>query len=450
MEKDSSIDIYKEFTKFNSNSEEFFKDVLLYCYKKNLIAENSLGNIYYERMELLKEKLKYYTRDQSTSVMVEKAEELLQCIDYTIGIYLKTFKNIKLVIEELKATSLRQLLVNGQNLIDKKIMSSKKLLQEISKNKLKVNNYSYNDTIDDGFTLFFKEYNPFFFANQADGSIDYQLCLDDMNCIGIEYINNYLNTLRLENDFCININISEINNILKSYARNSEELLINIFELTLTNCIGEVICGRALTDLDISSLDREYIKIKLEKFNLAELKNKIIEYAKECCNILNIQDKELISYVEKSAIKISSSINQGIKLDKLENVFLSFIKEDENSAIHYTDGERMKNSEFKKLSEEIRDCVLVSEKINLINNNIKSLEDLVDILGADCLFEDEYTACFKNLSKIQIVLLSRYIDDTSFEEGYEKEWYNKFNEYIIGLSEKEQKLINELKERIYF
>ena len=128
MEKDSSIDIYKEFTKFNSNSEEFFKDVLLYCYKKNLIDENSLGNIYYERMELLKEKLKYYTRDQSTSVMVEKAEELLQCIDYTIGIYLKTFKNIKLVIEELKAISLRQLLENGQNLIDKKIISSKKLL----------------------------------------------------------------------------------------------------------------------------------------------------------------------------------------------------------------------------------------------------------------------------------------------------------------------------------
>ena len=31
---------------------------------------------------------------------------------------------------------------------------------------------------------------------------------------------------------------------------------------------------------------------------------------------------------------------------------------------------------------------------------------------------------------------------------YEKEWYNKFNEYIIGLSEKEQKLINELKEKI--
>lgn len=450
MEKDSSIDIYKEFTKFNSNSEEFFKDVLLYCYKKNLIDENSLGNIYYERMELLKEKLKYYTRDQSTSVMVEKAEELLQCIDYTIGIYLKTFKNIKLVIEELKAISLRQLLENGQNLIDKKIISSKKLLQEISKNKLKVNNYSYNDTIDDGFTSFFKEYNPFFFANQADGSIDYQLCLDDMNCIGIEYINNYLYTLKLENDFCININISEINNILKSYARNSEELLINIFELTLTNCIGEVICGRDLTDLDISSLDREYIKIKLEKFNLSELKNKIIKYAKECCDILNVKDKELISYVEKSAIKISSSINQGIKLDKLENVFLSFIKEDENSAIHYTDGERMKNSEFKKLSEEIRDCALVSEKINLINNNIKSLEDLVDILGADCLFEEEYTVCFKHLSKIQIVLLSRYIDDTSFEEGYEKEWYNKFNEYIIGLSEKEQKLINELKERIYF
>lgn len=450
MKKNSSIDIYEDFTEFNSNSEEFFKDVLLYCYKKKRIDENSLGKIYYERMELLKEKLKYYTQDQSTSIMVEKAEDLLQCIDYTIGIYLKTFENIKLVIEELKSISLRQLLENGKNLIDRKIICSKELLQEINKNKLKVNNYSYNDTIDDGLSLFFKEYNPFFAANQTDGSIDYQLCFDDMNCVGVEYINNYLNTLKLENDFCMNFDISEVNNILKSYAKNSEELLINIFELILTNCLGAVICERDLTDLDISSLDRKYIKMKLGNLTLEESKNKIMQYAKECCDILSIKDKELISYVEKSSIQISSSINQGINLDKLENVLLSFIKEEDDQAIHYTDSERMKNSEFKKLSEKIRQCPLVLDKINLINNKIKSLEDLVDMFSAECLFEEEYTVCFKNLSKIQIVLLSSYIEDTSFEEEYEKEWYNKFIKYIMGLSEKEQNFINELKDRVHF
>ncbi len=43
-------------------------------------------------MELLRVKLKYYTKDESSSVMVEVAESILQCIDYTIGIYLKTLK----------------------------------------------------------------------------------------------------------------------------------------------------------------------------------------------------------------------------------------------------------------------------------------------------------------------------------------------------------------------
>lgn len=67
----------------------------------------------------------------------------------------------------------------------------------------------------------------------------------------------------------------------------------------------------------------------------------------------------------------------------------------------------MINSEFKKLSEEIRECSLVEDKIALIKNNIKSLEDLVDMLNADCLFEDEYIMYFKSLSKIEIMLLSK-------------------------------------------
>ena len=71
--------------------------------------------------------LKYYTKDESSSVMVEVAESLMQCIDYTIGIYLKTFDNIELIIEELKNTSLFDMLKMGYDLIKKKIVESKRL-----------------------------------------------------------------------------------------------------------------------------------------------------------------------------------------------------------------------------------------------------------------------------------------------------------------------------------
>lgn len=99
---------------------KFFKDVLVACYEKKLLDENTLARIYYERMELLRVKLKYYTKDESSSVMTEVAESILRCIDYTIGIYLKNFENIELITEELKHTSLDDMLKMGQDLIKNK------------------------------------------------------------------------------------------------------------------------------------------------------------------------------------------------------------------------------------------------------------------------------------------------------------------------------------------
>jgi hypothetical protein len=448
MENSNSIQKYDYFIGDNFSEEGFFKDILASFYQKKLLDDNALASIYYGRIELLKEKLKYYTKDESSSVRVEAAESILQCIDYTIGVYLKTFDNMELVIEELKHTSLFDMLDKGHDLINKKILHSKKLLHEINESKLKVDNYSYNDTIDYGISLFFKEYDSFFEAHETPGSIDYQLYSDNMNYIGIEYIYNYLDILSLENKFCNNFHISEINKLLKAYDKNTELLLINIFELVLINLLGVIICGKDLNSLNINSLDRKYIKNKLGKLSLEELQQELLKDAKICCEVLDIKNETLASYIKRSVLKVASFIRESVKINRLETVFLSFNEDSEDEIIQYTDGKKMVNSEFKKLSEEIRECSLVEDKIELIKNKIKSLEDLFDILSADCLFEDEYIMYFKSLSQMEIVLLSKYIYDLSLENEYEKEWYQEFNNYIISLSEEEQRKIKELGERI--
>ncbi|HDK7138523.1 TPA: hypothetical protein PTV74_003457 [Clostridium botulinum] len=430
------------------SEESFLKDVLVTCYKKKLLDENTLARIYYERMELLRVKLKYYTKDESSSVMVEVAEGILQCIDYTIGIYLKNFENIELIAEELKHTSLDDMLKIGQDLIKNKKLECKKLFKEIKANKLKVDNYSYNDTVDDGLSPFFKEYDDFFAAHETPGSIDYQLYIDNMNFIGIEYMYNYLYNLSLENEFCNKFDISEINRLLKGYDKKCELLLINIFELVLINSLGLIICNKDLSSLNINNLDRKIIKNRLEKLSIDELKAELIKDTKICLEVLEIKNTELMTYVKKGILNIALLINERIKLNKLETVFISFNQEECNEIVEYIDGIRMANSEFKKLTEEIRECSLVEDKILLIKNNIKSLEDLVDMLNADCLFGDEYITFFKGLSKMEIVLLSKYISDLSFEDEYEKDLYVEFNKYILSLRKEEQKEISELKEKI--
>lgn len=442
----NTIQRYDYYVENKFSEESFFKDVLVTCYEKKLLDENTLARIYYERMELLRAKLKYYTKDESSSVMTEVAESILQCIDYTIGIYLKNFKK-ELITEELKHTSLADMLKMGQDLIKNKKLECKKLFKEIRANKLKVDNYSYNDTVDDGISPFFKEYDDFFASHETPGcSIDYQLYIDTMNFIGIEYVYNYLYDLSLENEFCNKFNIDEINKLLKGYDKKCELLLINIFELVLINSLGLIICDKDLNSLNINDLDREIIKNKLEKLTIEELNAELIKDSKMCLEVLEIKNTELMTYIKKGILNIALLINERIKLNKLETVFISFNEEEPSEIIEYIDGIRMANSKFKKLTEEIRECSLVEDKILLIKNNIKSLEDLMDMLNADCLFGDEYITLFKSLSKMEIVLLSKYISDLSFED--EKDLYVEFNKYILSLGKKEQRAISELKERI--
>lgn len=444
----NNIEKYNNSIENKFREDKFFKDVLVTCYEKKLLSDNTLAKIYYERMELLKEKLKYYTRDDSSSVMVEAAESILESIDYTIGIYLKTFNNIDFIIQELKNSKLSYMLKMGHTLIKNKILQCKNILNNINENKLKVYNYSYDDTIDYGIPLFFKEYDDFFQAQETQGSIDYQLYMDNTNYAGVEYMYNYLYTLSLENDFCNKFSINDINQVLKGYDKKCELLLINIFELVLINSLGIIICGKDLTTLNISDLDRKIIKNKLEKLYLEELEKELLKDAKICSKILKIKNEALIDYINKATLKIASFIKDSLKLNKLEKVFISYKENEDKGIIEYTDGEKMKNSQFKSLSEEIRECSLVKDKISLIKNNIKSLEDLLDMLNADCLFEDEYIKYFKSLSKMDLVLLSKCMSELSNNGEYEKDAYLEFNKYISSLSKEEQREISDMKEKI--
>ncbi|AFS79790.1 hypothetical protein Curi_c27970 [Gottschalkia acidurici 9a] len=450
MRNVSNIQEYDHLTRDSFSDEYFFKDVLVNCYEKGKLDENVLSNIHYERMELLKVKLEYYTKDESSSVMVEVAENILQCIDYTIGIYLKTFDNMDMLIDELKHTRLSDILKTGQDLISAQVLECKKLFNKINDDKLRIDNYSYNDTIYYGLKLFFKEYDIFFAAHETSGSIDYQLCIDNIKYTGVEYIYNYLDKLNLENEFCNNFNIDEINKLLKSYDKKCELLLINVFELLLINSLGVIICGRDLNNLSINDTERKYIKNKLKKLSLEKLQEELLQHAKTCCSTLSIKNEALINYIKKSTLKVTSLISQGIELNRLETVFISFDEGNEDEAIEYIDGKKMTNTEFKKLSEEIRDCSLIEDKITLIKNKIKSMEDLVDMLSADCLFGDEYIYYFKSLSQIEIILLSKDIYDLTFEDEYEKEWHYEFKKYMMSLSEEEQIAIRKLRERIHY
>lgn len=213
LEKTNKIvfEDYKSILNSNMNNEFFFKDLLVKCYEKKLIDDENLKRINYERIELLKVQLKYYTKDESSSVLEEDAEKILDGIDYTISIYLKELyeedkrlKNLNtqnILLDKLKNEELSFMFQNGFKIIKKKREESRLLFLKVQNDKLKTDNISYNDTIDRGIGIFFTTYNDFFTPQEAPCSIDYQLFIGDIGgdigCVGIEYIEKYLKTLDL-------------------------------------------------------------------------------------------------------------------------------------------------------------------------------------------------------------------------------------------------------------
>lgn len=128
--KYSSIDINK------LSKENFFKDFLYAAYDNNLIDDILAQKINNDRLNNLQTYLTYYTKNESSSVMVETAESILMSIDYTLSIYLRQFDTVEEMIDCLKRESLKHMLEKGNKIIKLNVEYTKNLLSKVKKQSL--------------------------------------------------------------------------------------------------------------------------------------------------------------------------------------------------------------------------------------------------------------------------------------------------------------------------
>lgn len=85
----------------------------------------------------------------------------------------------------------------------------------------------------------------------------------------------------------------------------------------------------------------------------------------------------------------------------------------------------MDDEKLRELIDEIRACRFIKDKIIIIHNEVKSLDDLVQILN-NCIWKDEIEELVNNLTDYEIEALKYYLanksDDnlsnTGWEEGF--------------------------------
>ena len=313
------------------SSDEYFKKLIEELADNNILTEKELENILCRRMELLKERLTYYTRNESSSISEEEAENILEGIDYTMGLYFKAL-DIEKSIDVLRKSELNNSLKEGEKIIKAKF----------EKNKV------------------------------------------------------------------------------------------------LFNILGRVLCGKTLKGLFLNNNDILQVQNDLSNLSKDEVTLRLMKAFKEGMTQLNIENKELIDYGALLIGKEIDYVYMNISENTLQNIFVIYKQKEERKKIRYTDGNKLKDSKFREYTKMIRDRKSMNEKLEIIINNFKSLNDIVDMLESECLFGEEYEVFFRSIPEIYKVLLLKYMDIQYSDGECDEEWCVSLKKYICNLSKEEQ------------
>ncbi|WP_010251078.1 DUF6179 domain-containing protein [Acetivibrio cellulolyticus] len=418
------------------NEEHYFQSILQEAHRLNLLSDSEVENIQMQSIKLLARQTERYTRGESSSVRVENAQSIFESILYSIGIYLKSLPDTDISLAAIKQNPLSELFQKGKKLIEKKVNISKHLLHLIQSDHVENNNIAYNQTIEEGLPEFFSTYDADFAAHDTTGSLDYPLNIDKMEFVGIEYIYNYLQKLYWENNFCKNFAEHDIDCVLRGYDEKYQDLLVNIFRIVFTNALGCIIANKNINKLEIGPVERQYLQEKLKDLPEDELYEVLKKTSAELCKELGIANEFLLEYISLTLIELSGRLKNALENDQLASIFVDHKEKIIKPIIHFLDGDKMEDELFRQLATEIRECRFVADKISIIQKEIHSISDLVDIMEADCLFENEFIDFFQSLGDNELAMLSNLLPinkvDSTLAES-EKEWHVKLDEYFKGI-----------------
>ncbi|MDD3395051.1 MAG: DUF6179 domain-containing protein [Anaerotignum sp.] len=439
IEKRSKLD------KLNLKNAHYAQSLMEQAYLAGLLSDKELEKIQLDCLTLLAKLTEQYNNGDSSSIRVETAEKILTSILFTIGIHLKNYISPDAAVEALQKERIDLLYQLGRKQIDTLINTSRFLHSHIISNLLDTPNIFYRSTIVDGIHGFFKLYRPDFFAQEIHITADYPTDHEVSDFVGIEFIQQYLENIFYENDFCNRFPSDNIHHLLCAYHTDYQNLLINLFEPVFICALGCILVHKDVKSLKLSFSDIAYLE---EIFsNKTEIEYQLF-YALEALKTELSLTESTFQYLKKSLKKVASTIELAITMDTTKSVFLIPQYPQNTPILQCSFGNKMDDELYRKIAEEIMCCQSSAAKIKLIKENVRSLADLEDVLLDTELAETEMSAIFQVLSPAELAAFTKkYLVYSQWEQSdlrtSEVILCNRLSQHISMLPPQQQAWIKE-------
>lgn len=320
----NDIEIVSKIKRENLDERNYFRTLIEEAYFNQMLTDDNMAALRMQILQLLDERVYKYNGNESSSIRREIAEYILDSNNYTISIYLKTFKNPDEAVNLIKEKELKVIYQNGRKKINTMLSIVKVMYIKVKENKLNTQNDTYNDTIIGGIQGFLKIYDPDFKAQDMKITADYPLYNNLIGKLdGIEFIKEYLNSIYLENTFCKKFSKEKIEYLLYGYSHDYPKLIINIFEIVLLETIACKLAKRNIRDLAVSIAELNKIYELLENKEKTEVKDIITKAYQDVLFELKLDNEEYKEYIERNIDSIIGIIINSIKQKTLNKVFIT-------------------------------------------------------------------------------------------------------------------------------
>lgn len=424
----------------------FFENVLSEVIEKGYLKEMDMERMQMELIQIWTKQIEGFNSGRSSSITETNAKKLLESIYFTLGFRLRGLNDLDDSIILLQEKNLEDLFEEGQTLIRERLESLKEEYKTLQDALLETQNIAYRDTYDRGLAPFFTSYLPEYASQECPANIDYPLSNDKMEKVGMDYMIDYIEKSLLEHSLCLKFKFKEVEEILEGYHKGYRDLLINIFELLLMNAIGRLIVDKDLSSIQLEVLEIKKIQEVLEVLPTPFLNKLLMDKGMEVLEQLDLKSTTMCDYTAQTIAKFVQRIEVAIEEETLDKIFIP-CKQEEQAHIQYIAGKRLEDEAFKSLTETIRACEKIEDKIQWIKEKVHHIEDLRDILEADCFFNEEYNTLYEKLEDIEIALLlySIRVDENDLIDiELDREWFDYLKQYLEHISVSRQEAIKKV------
>ncbi len=441
----NELDLNHVINRDTLEEDNYFQSLIGQAFENNLLDEHDLNRLQMECLNLLAYKTERFNGGDSSSIRVEKAQEIMDSIFYTIGLWLKTYPSPDHAVTALKKKSVKEIYQSGRKHIDTMLVMTKVLHKKLVTKLIDTPNVFYKATLTDGIYGFFKLYCPDYAAQEIHITADYPLYNPIPKLKGIEFINAYVKGAFCENLFCDFFPADDINHLLRGYEKNYQELLFNLYEQVLTAALGCMVAGTEPRHLDITPQGICSIEMIFDKKTDEESLSTIEVAAVGLKESLQLPEG-VYRYIQCSLPVIAGKINTAVCDKSLSGVFYLPAYPENDPKILFSYNEKMDDEGYRHLIDEIRDCRFSDDKITLIKKKIHSLADLDDMLSDAELTDEETEAVLMTLTLPEIAALSKKhelytdADESDLRDG-EIIVRRQLQKFISKMMPKQQKML---------